>query len=49
LRNDSARYAATQINGVRWPESVPVTPTGPSVATVNTASIAQGLRTGFDA
>jgi len=49
LRNDSARYAATQITGVRWPEVVPVTPAGPSVATVNTASVTQGIRTGVAA
>ena len=43
LRNDSARYAATQITGVRLPEAPPVTPTGPSVATVNAASVGQGI------
>jgi len=49
LRNDSARYAATQITGVSWPAAAPVVPVGPSVATTNTASVAQGLRTGFAA
>lgn len=49
LRNDSARYAATQITGVRWPEVVSVTPVGPSVATVTTASVTQGIRTGVAA
>jgi hypothetical protein len=49
LRTDSARYAATQITGVRWPAVAPVAPAGPSVTTVNTASVGQGLRTGFAA
>lgn len=49
LRNDSARFAATQITGVRWPEVAPVTLAGPSVATANTASIGQGVQTGFAA
>ena len=49
LRNDSARYAATQITGVAWPVVAPVVPAGPSVATVNTASVTQGLSTGFAA
>ncbi|MEO5959724.1 MAG: hypothetical protein ABIZ49_04190 [Opitutaceae bacterium] len=49
LRTDSARYAATQITGVRWPEVAPVTQTTPSVATANTASVSQGVRTGFAA
>lgn len=49
LRNDSARYAATQITGVSWPEVAPVATAGPSVATVNTAPAAQGLRTGIAA
>lgn len=47
LRNDSARYAATQITGVRWPEITPVAPLGPSVATVNSA--AAGVKTGVAA
>ena len=49
LRNDSARYAATQITGVSWPEVAPMAPAGPTVATVNTASVGQGMRTGFAA
>lgn len=49
LRNDSARYAAAQITGVSWPEVAPATVAGPSVATVNTASVGQGLRTGIAA
>ncbi len=49
LRNDSARYAATQITGVSWPEVAPVATAGLSVATVNTAPAAQGLRTGIAA
>lgn len=39
LRNDSARYAATQITGVRWPEVAPVASSGPSVATASSASV----------
>ena len=49
LRNDSARYAAAQITGVSWPEAAPATTAGPSVATVNTASAGQDLRTGVAA
>jgi len=49
LRNNSARYAATQITGVNWPAAEPVAPVGPSGATVNTASVGQGVRTGFAA
>ncbi|MEY4940632.1 MAG: hypothetical protein RIQ93_2367 [Verrucomicrobiota bacterium] len=48
LRNDSARYAATQITGVSWPEVAPVAPAGPSVATVNTGA-GQSLRSGVAA
>ena len=44
LRNDSARYAATQIAGVSWPEVAPVNPTGPSVATENAPSLGTGVR-----
>jgi len=39
LRNDSARYATTQITGVHWPEIAPVSSPKPSVATVNTTSV----------
>jgi hypothetical protein len=49
LRNDSARYAATRITGVSWPEAVPATPAGPSVATVNTVASGTGVRSGFAA
>ncbi len=49
LRNDSARYAATQITGVSWPEVAPAAAAGPSVATVNAASVTPGLRTGVAA
>lgn len=49
LRNDSARYAATRITGVSWPEAVPATPAGPSVATVNTVTSGNGVRSGFAA
>jgi len=49
LRNNSARYAATQITGVSWPEVPPVTPAGPRVATVPTTSVGPDLRTGFAA
>ena len=49
LRNASARYAATQITGVSWPEVAPVVPAGPSVATVNTVANGHGVRSGFAA
>lgn len=49
LRNESARFAAEQITGVRWPAAESVTPAGPSVATVNTASVGSGVRAGFAA
>ena len=49
LRNDSARSAATRITGVSWPEAVPATPAGPSVATVNTVTSGNGVRSGFAA
>ncbi len=46
LRNDSARYAATQITGVRWPEAAPTAPAGPSVATIHAPSLGTGVRAG---
>ena len=46
LRNDSARYAVTQITGVRWPDVARVAAMGPSVATVSPISGAQGVRPG---
>ena len=49
LRNDSARYAATRITGVSWPEAVPATSAGPSVATVNTVASGTGVRSGYAA
>ena len=49
LRNDSARYAATQITGVSWPEVTPVASFGPSIATVNTVASGHGVRAGFAA
>ena len=47
LRNDSARYAATQITGVSWPEVTPVASFEPSIATVNTVASDHGVRAGF--
>jgi hypothetical protein len=49
LRNDSARYAATRITGVSWPEAVPATSAGPSVATVNSVASGTGVRSGYAA
>ncbi len=49
LRNDSARYAATQITGVSWPEVAPVASFEPSIATVNTVTSGHGVRAGFAA
>ena len=49
LRNDSARYAATQITGVRWPDVAPVASVEPSIATVNTVASGTGVRSGFAA
>ena len=49
LRNDSARYAATRITGVSWPEAAPATSAGPSVATVNTVASGTGVRSGYAA
>lgn len=48
LRNESARYAASQITGVRWPEVAPALSTGPTVATANTASVS-AIKTGVAA
>jgi hypothetical protein len=49
LRNDSARYAATQITGVTWPPVPVVAASGPSVATGNSAAASQAPRTGMAA
>lgn len=49
LRNDSARYAATQITGVTWPPVPAVAASGPSVATGNSAAASQAPRTGMAA
>jgi hypothetical protein len=49
LRNDSARYAATQITGVTWPLVAAVGGAGPSVATGNSAAAGQAPRSGIAA
>jgi hypothetical protein len=49
LRNDSARYAASQITGVTWPVVSPVGGAGPSVATGTTVAAGQGTRSGIAA
>lgn len=49
LRNDSARYAATQITGVTWPAVVPAVAAGPSVATVNAVAAGQAPQKGIAA
>ena len=49
LRNDSARYAATQITGVTWPPMPAVGGSGPSVATVNSVAAARGQGRGIAA
>jgi hypothetical protein len=49
LRNDSARYAATQITGVTWPPVPAVGGVGPSVATANSVAAGQAPRSGIAA
>ena len=49
LRNDSARYAATQITGVTWPPVSVVGGGGPSVATANSVAAGQAPRSGIAA
>jgi hypothetical protein len=49
LRNDSARYAATQITGVTWPAAPSVGGSGPSVATANSVAVGQAPRSGIAA
>jgi hypothetical protein len=49
LRNDSARYAATQITGVTWPVVAPAGAAGPSVATANSVAASQGQGRGVAA
>jgi hypothetical protein len=49
LRNDSARYASTQITGVTWPPVPAVGGSGPSVATVNSVAAARGQGRGIAA
>jgi hypothetical protein len=49
LRNDSARYAATQITGVTWPAAPAVGGSGPSVATANSVAVGQAPRSGIAA
>ena len=49
LRNDSARYAATQITVVTWPARPAVGGSGASVATANSVAVAQGQGRGIAA
>ena len=49
LRNDSARYAATQITGVTWPPVPAAGGSGPSVATANSVAAGQAPRSGIAA
>ncbi len=49
LRNDSARYAATQITGVTWPPAPAVASNGPSAATGNSVAASQAPRPGIAA
>jgi hypothetical protein len=49
LRNDSARYAATQITGVTWPPVPAVGGSGPSLATTNSVAVGQAPRPGIAA
>lgn len=49
LRNDSARYAATQITGVTWPPVPAVGVSGASVATMNSVAAARGQGRGIAA
>ena len=49
LRNDSARYAATQITGVTWPLVPTVGGSGVSVATVNSMAAGMGQGRGIAA
>lgn len=44
LRNDSARYAATQITGITWPPAPSAAAGGPSVATGNSVAVGQAPR-----
>ena len=49
LRNDSARFAATQITGVTWPPVPAVGAVGPSVALVSSVTVAPGQGRGIAA
>jgi hypothetical protein len=49
LRNDSARFAATQITGVTWPPVPEVGAVGPSVALASSVAVAPGQGRGIAA